>query len=97
MNPILILVLLLLKVLVTVTKMSLTIFIIVERKSYPFIIKYFNKRNETKLIAILSQDIRSTSIAFLIKLIIKKRINKLKATGTIQSLTVLPILQMLIF
>lgn len=89
--------LLLLNTCVTLTKISLTIFIIVVKKVYPFIIKYFNKKKPTKDIAILSQLILSTSIDFFIKLIIKKRINKLNAIGTIQSFTVFPIPQILIF
>lgn len=80
---------------VTPTKISFTIFIMVDKKVYPFCIKYFNNRKDTKDIAILSQLILSTSIAFFIKLIIKKSISKLKATGTITSFTVFPMLQIL--
>ena len=53
--------------------------------------KYLSKRNETKAITTLSQLILSTSIDFLIKLIIKKSIKRLNAIGTITSLTVFPI------
>ena len=81
---------------VTEINISFTIFIIVERKSYPFCIKYFNNKNDTNDITILSQLILSTSIDFFIKLIMKKSINKLNATGTIHSLTIFPIFQMLI-
>lgn len=88
--------LLLLIAFVTLTKISFTIFIIVERKVYPFCIKYFNKRKYTNDIAILSQLILSTSIAFFIKLIIKKSISKLNATGIITLLTVFPILHIFI-
>lgn len=59
--------------------------------------KYFNNKKATKDIANLSQEILSTSIAFFIKLIIKKRISKLNATGTIQSFTTFPMDQILIF
>ncbi len=88
--------LLLLKAFVTLTKISFTIFIIVDKKVYPFCIKYFNIKNDTNDIATLSQLILSTSIDFFIKLIIKKSISKLNAIGTITLLTVLPILQILI-
>lgn len=77
--------------------MSFTIFIIVVKNVYPFWIKYFKIKNTTNDIAILSQVILSTSIDFLIKLIIKKRIKMLNATGTIQSFTVLPMDQIFIF
>ena len=96
MSAIFILELLLLIAFVTLTKISFTIFIIVERKVYPFCIKYFSNKKETNDIAIRSQDILSTSIAFFIKLIIKKSISKLNAIGTITLLTALPILQILI-
>ena len=82
-SAILILELLLLIAFVTFTKISFTIFIIVDKNVYPFCIKYFNKRKDTNDIAILSQLILSTSIAFFIKLIIKKSISKLNAIGTI--------------
>ena len=88
--------LLLLKAFVTLTKISFTMFIIVDKKVYPFCIKYFNIKNDTNDIATLSQLILSTSIDFFIKLIIKKSISKLNAIGTITLLTVLPILQILI-
>jgi len=95
-SAILILELLLLIAFVTLTKISFTIFIIVDKKVYPFCIKYFNIKNDTNDIATLSQLILSTSIDFFIKLIIKKSISKLNAIGTITLLTVLPILQILI-
>ena len=78
---------------VTLTKISFTIFIIVDKNVYPFCIKYFSNKKDTNDIAILSQDILSTSIAFFIKLIIKKSISKLNAIGTITSFTVFPMLQ----
>ena len=67
----------------------------IDKNVYPFCIKYFNKRKDTNDIAILSQLILSTSIAFFIKLIIKKSISKLNAIGTITLLTAFPILQIL--
>lgn len=94
-SAIFILELLLLIAFVTPTKISFTIFIIVDKNVYPFCIKYFNKRKDTNDIAILSQLILSTSIAFFIKLIIKKSISKLNAIGTITLLTAFPILQIL--
>ena len=68
----------------------------VDKNVYPFIIKYFNIKNTINDIVTLSHEIFSTSIDFFIKLIIKKSINKLSATGTTQSLTIFPIPQMLI-
>ena len=76
---------------VILTKISFVIFIILDKKSYPCWIQYLSKRKETKAITTRSQLILSTSIDFLIKLIIKKSIKRLNAIGTITSLTVFPI------
>ena len=81
---------------VILTKMSFVIFIILDKKSCPCCIKYLSNKNETKAITTLSQLILSTSIDFFIKLIIKKRIKRLNAIGTITSFTVFPIDQILI-
>ena len=81
---------------VMLTKISFVIFIILDKNSYPCCIKYLSNKKETIAITTRSQLILSTSIDFFIKLIIKKRIKRLNAIGTIISFTVFPMDQILI-